>query len=112
MAAYGYARVFTLDQDLTVQRQALCAAGCGVIRAEKASGSRRDGRTELRVLLDFVQPGDTLGVTRSDRLARSLKDMQDIAHELKGLSLPRTLSLESLVMGGLPPSAACGRVVL
>ncbi len=73
MAAYGYARVSTLDQDLTVRRQALRAAGCGVIRAEKASGSRRDGRTELTVLLDFVQPGDSLVVTRIDRLARSLK---------------------------------------
>jgi DNA invertase Pin-like site-specific DNA recombinase len=84
MTSYGYARVSTLDQDLTVQRQALRTAGCGVIRAEKASGSRRDGRTELQVLLDFVQPGDTLVVTRIDRLARSLKDLQDIVHELKG----------------------------
>jgi DNA invertase Pin-like site-specific DNA recombinase len=83
MASYGYARVSTLDQDLTVQRQPLRAAGCSVIRAEKASGSRRDGRTELQVLLDFVQPGDTLVVTRIDRLARSLKDLQDIVHELK-----------------------------
>src|SRR3984957_8797382 len=84
MASYGYARVSTLEQDLTVQRQALRAAGCGVIRAEKASGSRRDGRTDLQVLLDFVQPGDTLVVTRIDRLARSLKNLQDIVHELKG----------------------------
>ncbi|MGH7100796.1 MAG: recombinase family protein [Acetobacteraceae bacterium] len=84
MAAYGYARVSTVEQDLTVQQQALRAAGCGVIRAEKASGARRDGRTELQVLLDFVQPGDTLVVTRIDRLARSLKDLQDIVHELKG----------------------------
>jgi DNA invertase Pin-like site-specific DNA recombinase len=36
------------------------------------------------VLLDFVQPGDTLVVTRIDRLARSMKDLQDIVHELKG----------------------------
>ncbi len=55
-----------------------------VIRAETASGTRRDGRTELRTLLDFVQPGDTLVVTRIDRLARSMKDLQDIVHELKG----------------------------
>ncbi len=61
MAAYGYARVSTFDQDLTIQQQALRAAGCVVVRAEKASGSRRDDRTELQVLLDFVQPGDTLG---------------------------------------------------
>jgi len=84
MATYGYARVSTLDQDLALQRQMLRAAGCGVIRAETASGSRRDGRTELQMLLDFVQPGDTLVVTRIDRLARSLKDLQDIVHELKG----------------------------
>jgi DNA invertase Pin-like site-specific DNA recombinase len=92
MASYGYARVSTLDQDLTVQRQTLRAAGCSVIRAEKASGSRRDGRTELQVLLDFVQPGDTLVVTRLDRLARSLKDLQDIVHELKnrGVALRAT----------------------
>ncbi len=43
MASYGYARVSSLDQDLTIQRAALKAAGCGVVRAEKASGSRRDG---------------------------------------------------------------------
>ncbi len=55
-----------------------------MIRAEKASGSRHDGRSELQVLLDFVQPGDTLVVTRIDGLARSLKDLQDIIHELKG----------------------------
>ena len=40
---YGYARVSTLDQDLTLQRAALKAAGCEVIRAEKATGTRRDG---------------------------------------------------------------------
>ena len=75
-----------------MQRQALRAAGCNVIRAEKVSGSRRDGRTELQVLLDFVQPGDTLVVTRIDRLARSLKDLQDIVHELKsrGVALRAT----------------------
>ena len=54
-----------------------------MIRAEKASGTRRDGRTELQVLLDFLRPGDALVITRIDRLARSLKDLQDIVHELK-----------------------------
>ena len=83
MPIYGYARVSSIDQDLRLQRAALKAAGCSVIRAEKASGTRRDGRTELQVLLDFLHAGDTLIVTRIDRLARSLKDLQDIVHELK-----------------------------
>ena len=87
MSLYGYARVSTLDQDLGIQRAALKTAGCKVIRAEKASGTRRNGRTELQVLLDFVQPGDTLIVTRIDRLARLMKDLQDIVHELKGKSV-------------------------
>ena len=92
MPLYGYARVSTLDQDLAIQRAALKAAGCEVIRAEKASGARRDGRTELQVLLDFLRAGDTLVVTRIDRLARSLKDLQDIVHELKarGVALKAT----------------------
>lgn len=83
MSLYGYARVSTLDQNLSIQRTALKAAGCEIIRAEKASGTRRDGRTELQVLLDFLRAGDTLVITRIDRLARSLKDLQDIVHELK-----------------------------
>ena len=87
MALYGYARVSSIDQDLSVQRTALKAAGCEVIRAEKASGTRRNGRSELQVLLDFLRPGDTLVVTRIDRLARSLKDLQDIVHELKAIGV-------------------------
>ena len=82
-ALYGYARVSTLEQDLRVQRSALKAAGCEVIRAEKASGTRRDGRTELQVLLAFLRPGDALVVTRIDRLARSLRDLQNVVHELR-----------------------------
>jgi DNA invertase Pin-like site-specific DNA recombinase len=88
----GYARVSTLDQDLAIQQDALRVAGCAVIRAETASGTRRDGRTELRLLLDFLHVGDTLVVTRIDRLARSVKDLQDIVHELKvrGVALRAT----------------------
>jgi DNA invertase Pin-like site-specific DNA recombinase len=92
VSLYGYARVSAIDQDLPLQRAALKAAGCDVIRAEKASSRRRDGRTELQVLLDFVRPGDALIVTRIDRLARSMKDLQDIVHELKnrGVALRAT----------------------
>ena len=92
MPLYGYARVSSLDQDLTLQEETLRAAGCHVVRAEKRSGAGREGRTELRLLLDFLHAGDTLVVTRVDRLARSVKDLQDIVHELKakGVALKAT----------------------
>ena len=89
---YGYARVSTTDQDLSLQEAALRAAGCQVIRAEKKTGTQREGRTELDLLLQFFRPGDTLVITRIDRLARSLKDLQDLVHELnaKGVTLKTT----------------------
>jgi len=70
----------------------LHAAGCHVIREEKKSGATREGRAELTTLLEFVRPGDAIVVTRIDRLARSLKDLQDIVHELKarGVALKAT----------------------
>jgi DNA invertase Pin-like site-specific DNA recombinase len=80
---YGYARVSTTDQDLAIQEAALRAAGCTVIRAEKVSGTSLAGRTELETLLAFMRPGDTLVVTRIDRLARSLRDLQNLVHELR-----------------------------
>jgi DNA invertase Pin-like site-specific DNA recombinase len=83
MAVYGYARVSSADQDYALQEQALRGAGCDIIRAEKASGTARAGRTELEVLLAFLRQGDTLVVTRVDRLARSIKDLQDIVCTLK-----------------------------
>ena len=89
---YGYARVSSIEQDLTVQREKLLAAGCTVIREEKVSGSSREGRKELETLLDFLRPGDCLTVTRIDRLARSVGDLQDIVRLLrsKGVSLKAT----------------------
>lgn len=53
MSLYGYALVSTFDQNLSIQRPALEAAGCEVVRAGQASATRRDGRIELHVLLDF-----------------------------------------------------------
>ena len=56
------------------------------------TGTKRDGRTQLQLILEFAQAGDTLMVTRIDRLARSVKDLQDIVHELraKGVTLKAT----------------------
>lgn len=92
MTLYGYARVSTADQDLSLQESLLQAAGCDLIRSEIASGSSRTGRVELKLLLEFIQRGDTLMVTRVDRLARSIKDLQDIIFLLKerGIALKAT----------------------
>lgn len=92
MTLYGYARVSSADQDLTVQRNALRAAGCETIREEKVSGTSRKGRAELAILQDFMRKGDTLVVTRIDRLARSIGDLQDIVRSLKekGVALRAT----------------------
>jgi DNA invertase Pin-like site-specific DNA recombinase len=89
---YGYARVSTTDQDLDLQMTALKAAGCAVTRSEMRSGTSTSGREELRTLLDFIRKGDVLTVTRIDRLARSIGDLQDIVRELrsKGATLKAT----------------------
>lgn len=83
MSRIGYARVSTIDQDTSLQIAALTARGCGVIRQEKASGTSTNGRTELATVLAFLQKGDTLVVTRIDRLARSIGDLQIIIRTIK-----------------------------
>ena len=92
MAVYGYCRVSSTDQSLTIQEDALKAAGCEVIRAEKHTGTTTTGRIELRTLLDFARSGDAIVVTRIDRLARSVADLAGIVRELeaKGVALRAT----------------------
>ena len=92
MAKIGYARVSTADQDTAVQVAALLAAGCSPVREEKASGTSTSGRPELAAVLDFLRPGDTLMVTRIDRLARSIGDLQVIVRAIrdKGAALACT----------------------
>lgn len=92
LAKIGYARVSTTDQDTAIQVAALKKAGCTVIRKEKKSGTSTVGRKELATILDFIGEGDTLVVTRIDRLARSMGDLQDIVRHLrkKGAELQAT----------------------
>ena len=89
---YGYARVSATHQDLTIQIETLKKFGCEVIRSEKISGTTTEGRNELQTLLEFIREGDVLVVTRIDRLARSIADLQTIAKTLKdkGASLKCT----------------------
>lgn len=91
-AKIGYARTSTTDQNLDAQVAALKAAGCGMVRTEQKSGANLEGRPELKAILDFIHPGETLVVTRIDRLARSLSDLQTIVTHLnsKGAHLAAT----------------------
>ena len=92
MMKYGYARVSTTDQDLTIQVEALTNAGCETIRQEKVSGTSVQGRDELNTLLEFLRDGDELVITRIDRLVRSIRDLQNIVYNLdnKGVVLSAT----------------------
>lgn len=79
----GYARVSTDDQDCGIQEATLRAAGCSIIRSEKRTGTTVEGRVELDTVLSFIRAGDTLMVTRIDRLARSVADLEKIVAVLK-----------------------------
>lgn len=100
MPRFGYARVSSTDQDLTIQLEKLKAAGCTVIRSEKMSGKSADDRPELATVMQFLREGDELVVVRLDRLGRSTRDVLNLVHELdqKGASL-RILDPE-LTTGG------------
>jgi len=79
----GYARVSTDDQNCEIQEATLRAAGCTIIRSEQRSGTTVEGRAELDTILSFIRSGDTLMVTRIDRLARSVADLEKIVAMLK-----------------------------
>jgi DNA invertase Pin-like site-specific DNA recombinase len=80
---WGYARVSSTDQDLSVQEADLKAAGVDLIFAEKKSGTTTEGREELEKLLTIAGRGDVIYVTRIDRLARSMQDFANMAADLK-----------------------------
>jgi len=79
----GYARVSSADQDLSLQKAALERDGCAIVFEEKVSGTKRENRDQLDLALKVLTEGDTLVVTRLDRLGRSLHDLANIAHEIE-----------------------------
>src|SRR3954468_22395310 len=81
MAVYGYARVSTREQDLGAQTLELEAAGCAKVFREKVSGAKSD-RAELAKVLNRLDAGDLLVVTRLDRLARSTRDLLNVIDEV------------------------------
>jgi DNA invertase Pin-like site-specific DNA recombinase len=98
----GYARVSTQDQDLSLQLDALQAAGCDKVYTEKASGAQRD-RPQLQAALEYMRGQDTLVVWKLDRLARSLKQLIETVEQLgdRGIGLRSlTESLDTTTSGG------------
>ena len=81
MTLVGYARVSSLGQSLDVQIDKLKIAGCEEIFQEKKSGADTN-RPELKQCLKYVRKGDTLLITRIDRLARSTADLHRIVTSL------------------------------
>jgi DNA invertase Pin-like site-specific DNA recombinase len=82
MAVVAYARVSTGQQDHSAQVERLTAAGADKVFVEKRSGLDGD-RAELARCLDYVREGDTLIVTKLDRLARSTPDLYRIVSQLE-----------------------------
>jgi DNA invertase Pin-like site-specific DNA recombinase len=82
MTKIGYARVSSVGQDHEGQVEALKATGCERIVAEKASGKSRNGRPQFERMMQRLQHGDVVVVTKLDRLARSSRDLQNILGEL------------------------------
>ncbi|WP_088185650.1 recombinase family protein [Sphingobium sp. Z007] len=108
MATIGYARVSSVGQSLDIQQAALADAGCDKIFAEKKSGRRASDREQLALALDYVRAGDTLVVTRLDRLARSVIDLHHIIAKLTD----KGVSFRVLQQSGIDTSTSSGKLLL
>lgn len=98
----GYARVSTLDQNLSLQLDALRQAGCARIFEDKASGIKAS-RPGLEEALNYLRPGDTLVVWKLDRLGRSLKNLIELIGTLnsKGIGFKSLQeNIDTMTSGG------------
>jgi DNA invertase Pin-like site-specific DNA recombinase/predicted nucleotidyltransferase len=107
MTIFGYARVSTDGQTLDAQLEALKAAGCDKVFREKVSGANAD-RAELTRLLATIDQGDTMIVSRLDRLARSTRDLLNILDTLA----QRGATFRSLGDGWADTTTPHGRLML
>jgi DNA invertase Pin-like site-specific DNA recombinase len=94
MALVGYARVSTRDQHPQAQTDALTTAGCAKVFTDHASGTLAK-RPALEQALDYLRPGDTLVITKLDRLGRSVRNLKQIADDL----LARQVGLRAVSQG-------------
>lgn len=107
----GYARTSTVDQEagFEAQKKVLEQLGCEQIFSEQVSGKNTD-RPQLKAMLAYVRPGDTVVVSKLDRLSRRVKDVLEIAEQLdaKGASL----RIEALDINTASPSGKLMLTVL
>ena len=104
----GYARVSSVGQSLDIQLGELEKAGCEKVFAEKRSGTSADAREALQDALEFVRDGDTLVVTRLDRLARSSNDLHNIIAKLTG----KGVKFHCVQQSGVDTDSGMGKLVL
>ncbi|TYR82129.1 recombinase family protein [Priestia megaterium] len=107
---YGYSRVSSVGQNLDAQNLKLKEYGCDKIYKEKISGRNKDNRPEFKKLLEAVKEGDTVVVTKLDRMARSTKDALEVIELLN----EKSVALVVLNMGGseLDTSTAIGKLMV
>ena len=105
----GYARTSTLDQKASIegQERELLALGCEKVFREQVSSVDTKNRDQLEAALDYVRDGDTLVVTKLDRLARSVGHLSEIVSRLEG----KSANLRILDMG-LDTTGATGKLML
>lgn len=108
MAMVGYARVSSVGQSLEVQEAALRDAGCTKIFAEKKSGMGRANRPALADALEWLREGDTLAITRLDRLARSAGDLHNIVAQVQA----KGADFRVLQQGGIDTATSTGKLLL
>lgn len=104
---FGYARVSTDGQSLDGQLDALKDVGCNKVFSEKVSGAKRQ-RVQLDRLLNQLDPGDLIVVSRLDRLARSTRDLLNILGQIAD----RGAAFRSLSDGWADTTTAHGRLML
>ena len=104
----GYARVSTPDQDLTLQREELVAAGCTHVYAEKISAGRPLFRPELELMLNSLRPNDVVVITRLDRLARHTSDLLKIVDRIAGAGA----AMRSLAEPWADTTSPAGKMVM
>ncbi|TMM46111.1 recombinase family protein [Qipengyuania marisflavi] len=108
MSIVGYARVSSNSQNLDLQLQLLADAGCEKVFSEKMTGTSRSDRQALAECLDWVREGDTLVVTRLDRLARSGRDLHDIIAQLSS----KQVGFRCLQQGAVDTTTSMGKLIL